>query len=103
MDSLRIGYYYVTFFSRHLADKKICDDVSGWWSKWNEYYLRDTNIPVYGTRVFFGQKRKPDLTKYMLWTDTVHLTDPSCFIHESISIDSQSNIISANQCIDLRH
>ena len=60
MDSLRTGDYHVTFLSRHLADKNLCDDAANWWSEWNEYYFNDSNIPVYGVRMLFSPKRKPD-------------------------------------------
>ena len=51
----------------------------------------------------FSPKRKPDLTKYMLWTNSVHLTNPSCIIHELFNFDSQPGIISSNQYMYLRH
>ena len=51
----------------------------------------------------FSPRRKPDLTKYMLWTDSVYLTDQSCSIHRLFNFDSQSDIISTNQYIILRH
>ena len=103
MDSLRTGDYHVTLFSRHPADKNNCDDAARWWPEWHEYYLDDSNIPVYCARIFFNPRRKPDLTKYMLWTALVHLTDTSCFLHGPFNSDSQSDIISANQYIALRH
>ena len=46
--------------------------------------------------MLFSPKRKPDLTKYMMWTNSVDLTDQSCFIHRSLNFDSQSDIISTN-------
>ena len=39
----------------------------------------------------------------MLWTDSVYLTDQSCSIHRLFNFDSQSDIISTNQYIILRH
>ena len=39
--SLRTGDYHVTFFSRHPANKHLCDDVARWWPEWHEYYLDD--------------------------------------------------------------
>ena len=75
MNSLRTGDYHVTFISRHPAIEHICDDVSRWWSEWLEYYVDNSNIPVYSSRMILSPKRKPDLTKYISWTDTVHLTD----------------------------
>ena len=69
MDSLRIKDYHVTFLSRHFAEKYLCDDVFCWWPEWHEYSFDNSNIG------------KQDLTKYILWTDLVHLTDTSCFLH----------------------
>ena len=77
MDLLRTGDYHITFFSRHPVDKHLCDDVARWWPEWHEYYLDDANIQVYGARMHFNPRRKPDLTNYMLWTDSVPLTDTS--------------------------
>ena len=53
--------------------------------------------------MLYKSNRKPDLTKNMLWTDSVHLTDSSCFIHEPFNFDSRSDVISAKQFGDLRH
>ena len=72
MDSLRTGDYHVTFLSRHPADKHLCDDNARCWHEWYEYYLDDEDVPVYGARIHFSPKRKPDQTKYMLMTDSVH-------------------------------
>ena len=66
MDSLRTEKYHVTFLFLHLSDKHLCDDSPRWWHEWHEYYLDDSNIPVYGVRMFFNPIRKLDLTKYML-------------------------------------
>ena len=77
MDSFRTKDYQVTFLSRHPVDKHLCDDVACWWPEWHEYYLDDANIQVYGARMLFNPRRKPDLTKYMFWTDSVPLTNTS--------------------------
>ena len=52
---------------------------------------------------FFSPKRKPDLTERILWTDSVHLTDTSCYLHGPFNFDSQSYIMSTNTYIALRH
>ena len=44
----------------------------------------------------FSPKRKVHLTKYILWTDSVHLTDTFCFLHGPFNFDSQSDIISTS-------
>ena len=90
-----MGDYHVTFLSRHLHINHLCDDIARWWSEWHEYSLNDDNTPVYGSRILFKPTRKPDLTKYMLWTDSVHLTDLSYFIHGTFNYDSRSDNISA--------
>ena len=86
--SLRTGYSRVTFLSRHHVDKKLCNYVAHWWPEWYEYYLDDSNIPVSDVRMLFSQKLKPNLTKYMLWTNSAHLTYTSCFLHWSFNFDS---------------
>ena len=103
MDSLRTGDYHVTFLSRHSADNQLFDDVSHWWPEWHEYYLDDSNIAVYNDRILFIPRRKPDSTKSILWTESVHLTDTSFFLHRLFNFDSQSDIISANHHIGLLH
>ena len=63
--------------------------------------MDDSNIPVYGDRILLHPRRKPDLIKYVLWIDSVPLTDTSCFLHRPFNFDSQSDIISTNQYIFL--
>ena len=58
---------------------------------------------MYDARILFDPKRKLNVDKYISWTDTVHLTDASCFIHYSFNFDSRSNIISAKKIIALGH
>ena len=52
MGSLRTGDYRTTFLSRYPTDKNLCDDAAHWWPGWHEYYLGNSNIPVYGARIF---------------------------------------------------
>ena len=79
MNLLRIEDYHVTFLSRHPTDKRLCDDIAHWWPEWHEYHLDGSNIPVYCARMSFSLKRKPDLTKYVLWTDSVYLINTFFF------------------------
>ena len=51
----------------------------------------------------FGPKRKPDSNKYILWKDSVHLTDPSCYLHDPFNFDSHSDVITPNQHVALTH
>ena len=103
MDSLTSGDYHVTFLARHPDDNHLCDGVARWWPEWHEYKLNDDNIPVYGSRMLFKPNRKPNLSKFMLWTDSIHLSDSSCYIHGPFSFDSRSDVISAKQFVALRH
>ena len=47
--------------------------------------------------MLFGPKRKPDPSEYILWTDSVHLTYSSCYLHSPFDFDSYSDIIIAKQ------
>ena len=53
--------------------------------------------------MLFGPKCKPDLRKYILWTDSVHLTDSSCYLHGPFNFDSHSDVITAKHHIALTH
>jgi len=53
--------------------------------------------------MLFGPKCKPDLRKYILWTDSVHLTDSSCYLHGPFNFDSNSDVITTKQHIVLTH
>ena len=53
--------------------------------------------------MLFGPKRKPDSKKYILWIDSVHLTDLSCFLHGPINFDSHSDVIIPDQHVALTH
>ena len=103
LDSETTGDYHVTFLSRHPSDNTLCDDAARWWPLWYEYVLDKNNVPVYGARILFGPTRKPDLKKYILWTDSIHLTDPSCFLHGRFSFDTRSDVIKPKQYIALTH
>ena len=103
MNSSTTGDYHVTFLSRHPDDNHLCDDVARLWPECHEYLLDGDNVPVYGSRILFKSNCKPNLAKYMLWTDSVHLTDSSCFIHSHFNFDSRSDVISAKQFVVLRH
>ena len=76
MDSKRTGNYHVTFISRHQNGNDLCDDKDRCWPLWHEYKNDKNNVLIYGARILFGQKRKPDYNKYILWTDSVSLLDP---------------------------
>ena len=103
MDSLNTGDYHTNSLSQHPKDNHLCDDVSRWWLERHECQLDDQNVPVYDARILFDPKRKPNVDKDISWTDTVHLTDASCFIHYSFNCDSRSNIISTKTFIALGH
>ena len=54
------GYYHVKFLARHPDDKHLYNDRAQWWPEWHEYQLDAKNVPVYGTRMLFSPKRKPN-------------------------------------------
>ena len=66
MNPRKTGDYHVTFLSRHTSDCHLCDENSRWWPLWYEYIFDKDNIPVYGSRILLGPKRKPNLKKYSL-------------------------------------
>ena len=53
--------------------------------------------------MLFLPKRKPNLNKYMLWSDSVHLTDPKYFIYGPFFYDAHDDIIQPKQHIILTH
>ena len=77
MNSRTTGNYHVTFVSRHTSDNHLCDDTSYWWPLWYEYVIDKNDIPVYRSRIVLGPNRKLNIKKYIIWTDSVHLTDSS--------------------------
>ena len=54
------GDRHVNFLARHPDDTHVCDDKSRWWPEWHEYKLDSDNVSIYGDRVLFSPKRKPD-------------------------------------------
>lgn len=95
LDSKHTGDYYVTFISRHPDDSHLCNQTARWWPLWHEYKKNVNNVPLYGARMLFGPKRKQDLRKYILWTDS------SCYLHGSFNFDSHSDVITGKQHIVL--
>ena len=59
------------------------------------------NYFIYNARILFRSKCKPDPRKFILWTDSIHLTDFPCYSHGPFYFDSHSNIIIAKQYIAL--
>ena len=53
--------------------------------------------------MLFSPKRKPDLTKYLVWSNFIHLTDPSCFIYDPFNFESHSDIVFSKIYIVLCH
>ena len=96
MDPRKTGDHHVTFLFRHTSGLHLCGDNSRWWSLWYEYVLDKDHIPVYGSRILLGPNRKPNLKKYIFWTDSIHLTDSSCYIQGPFNFDSLSDIIKPN-------
>ena len=53
--------------------------------------------------MLFEQRRKPDSNNYILWTDFVHLTDPSWYLLGPFNFDSHSDVITTKQHVVLTH
>ena len=53
--------------------------------------------------MLFSPKRKPNPKKYMLWSDSVHLTDSKYFIHGLFNYDAHADIIQPKQRVALTH
>ena len=45
--------------------------------------LDDNTIPVYGVCIHLSPKHKPNLQKYILWTELVHWTNPCRYLYGS--------------------
>ena len=103
MEPETIGDYHVTFLARHPNDKHLCDGKTRWWPGWHEYKLDSHNVPVYGSRMLLSPKRKPTPKIYMLWSDSVHLTDSKYFIHGPFNYDAHTDIIQSKQHVTLIH
>ena len=96
MDSQTRWDYHVTLLSHHSSDNNLCDDNSSWLLLWYECVLYKNNIPVYGTRILLGPNWKRNTKKYILWTYSIPLSYPSCYIYGSFNFDSRSDIITPN-------
>ena len=53
--------------------------------------------------ILFGPTHKLDPIKYILWTDSVRLTDSSSYSHGSFNFDSHTDMFTAKQHISLTH
>ena len=65
--------------------------------------LDDNNVSVYGARILFSPKRKPNLKKYMLLSNFVHFTDTKVFIHGVFNYDAHDDIIQPKHYVALTH
>ena len=74
-----------------------------WWLLWHKYQNDKNNVPIYGARMLFGKERKPNPDKYILWIDSVHLTDSSYYLYGPFNFDSHSDAITAKQHVTLTH
>lgn len=101
MNSKRTDDYHVTLTSQYPNDNNLCDDKARWWPLWHEYKNDKNDVPIYSVRMLFGPKHKPDSNKYILRTDSIHLTDPSCYLHGTFNFDSHSDVITAKQHVAL--
>ena len=53
--------------------------------------------------MLLSPERKPNLKKFMLWSDFVHLTDTNYFIHGPFNYDDHDDIIQPNHHVALTH
>ena len=95
--------YHVTFSSRHPSENNLCDDEARWWPLLYECVLDKDDLLVNGARILLGPNQKPDLKKFILWTDSIHLTDPSCFLHRPFNFDARSDVVKPKQYIALTY
>ena len=103
MEPETTGNYHANFLARHLDNKHLCDDKARWRLEWHKYKLDSNNVPVYGDRMFFSPKLKPNPKKYMLWSDSIYLIDSMCFIHEPFKYDTHADTIQPKQYVALTH
>ena len=103
MNSKTTCDYHVIFMSRHPDDVILCDDKARWWPLWYEYTNNLDNVPIHRARILFRQKRIPDPNKYILWTDSIHLTDTSCYLHGPFNFEPYSDNIPAKKHVALTH
>ena len=94
-------HYLVEFLARHSSDKQQIDDLARWWPNLHEYTIGDDNIPDLGQRVLFHPLRKPSLSKFCIWTDTVPLTDSNCYLQELFDFESRNDVL--NSCNYVAH
>ena len=103
LDSQNTDDYHVVFISRRLDVSNICGDTTRWWPLWYEYKNDETNIPFCGVRILFDLKRKPDPSKYIILTDSVHKTDASYYLHGPLNFNLYSDVLITKQNISITH
>ena len=65
--------------------------------------MDNENIPLCASRILFGQNRKPNMNKYIIWTDHVHFKNPFCYLRGPFNFDSHPDIIKLKKYIVLGH
>ena len=58
---------------------------------------------IYGAQILFGPTRETNDKKYILWKDSIHLTNSWCYIHGIFNFDSRSDIIKPKTYITLNY
>ena len=81
----------------------MCDDKYQWWPEWYDYKMVNKSGPVYRVLMSFSSKWKLNLKKYIICSDSLHLTDPKYFIHSAFSYDAHDDIIQSKQYIASTH
>ena len=67
------------------------------------WQTKNTTIQLIDARMMLGPKRKPNTSKYIIWTGSVRLTDSSSYLHGPFNFGSTSNVITAKQNVVLTH
>ena len=97
MTSETTGDYHVNFLAQHPDDTHLCDDKARWWPERHEYKLDNDNI-----RAIFA-KTETKSEKYMLWSNSVILTDSNYFIQGPFNYDAHTDVIHPKQHVALTH
>ena len=63
--------------------------------------MDNNNVLLCASRILFGQNRKPNVNKYIIWTDNVHLKDLFCYLRGPFGSTSHPDIIKLKEYIVL--
>jgi len=76
--SLVTGQYICHFHLPPRADNRLSHPDSRWWPLWHKYHYASDGVIVFGDQVEFPPRtRQPSPSKYVSWSDTLCLLDPT--------------------------